>query len=540
MRRWVVMTLYGAGWILLAAAIAAPLIGIVIGFSRPGQADNSVYGIARPGELLVRSVTLSMIATLGAILLGLMPAAALGSAPGRRLAVLTGLMLAPLLIPPQVYVYAWQIALSPQAFLGRLMARLPGCDGGPWAGGEVKAGLISAAWLWPVVAFIVAAGWRSTGRSVYMMALLDTTPTRAFFRAVLPSLRPHLLAAGALVFAVTLVEYAIPHLSLAAVYPTALQVLYDAGAPPRQMLTVAGHVFALVIVALVLVAWSLRDVSAWQSVETEESDTTLTWRRPGRTVNLGTAVIWLISVGLPAAVMLAWLRVPGAWKEGFLLFEREWRVSLLVAISAGVLTVMLATVTALLRVAAENRRQRIGPTVGLALILLAALIPPAALGQGFVLFYNRPYGPGLLGVVAGKLGDIYAETPVLWVLGLVARYAIIASLVVWLSVGRRGNVLADQARSDGADRFALLGWVLIPAVWPSLLAAGLIVTVLSLFEVVLGQMLSPADFSGIAQSILNQMHYGQDDVIITTSLIVMTAGILLTQGCGWLLAWRRR
>ncbi|MGB4258172.1 MAG: hypothetical protein WBL15_10780, partial [Phycisphaerae bacterium] len=197
-------------------------------------------------------------------------------------------------------------------------------------------------------------------------------------------------------------------------------------------------------------------------------------------------------------------------------------------------------VTALLRVAAENRRQRIGPTVGLALILLAALIPPAALGQGFVLFYNRPYGPGLLGVVAGKLGDIYAETPVLWVLGLVARYAIIASLVVWLSVGRRGNVLADQARSDGADRFALLGWVLIPAVWPSLLAAGLIVTVLSLFEVVLGQMLSPADFSGIAQSILNQMHYGQDDVIITTSLIVMTAGILLTQGCGWLLAWRRR
>lgn len=540
MRRWAAITVWGAGWGLLVAAIVAPLIGIAIGLSRPGQVSRQVYGIPPPGELLVRSVTLSAAATLGAILLGLMPAAALGSSRGRRLTVLTGLVLAPLLIPPQVYVYAWQIALSPQAFLGRLIGRFTGSGGGPWFGGAVKAGLISAAWLWPVVALIVAAGWRSSGRAVYMVALLDTTPTRAFFRAVLPALRPHLAAAGALVFAVTLVEYAIPHLSLAAVYPTSLQVLYDAGAPPRQIFTVAGHAFALVIAVLALAAWSLRDVRVWQEAETHESGDGFSWQRPGWTVGMGTAGVWLASVGLPAAVMLGWLRVPGVWKQGFLIFQREWLISLFVAITTGALTVVLAMATALLQVAAERRRQRVGPRMGMALGLLAALIPPAAVGQGFVLFYNRPYGPGPLGLAAGKLGDMYAETPVVWILGLVARYSVIAILVVWLAIGRRGNMLVDQARSDGADRFALLAWVLAPAVWPSLLAAGLIVTALSLFEVVLGQMLSPAKFAGIAQSILNQMHYGKDDVIITASLMVMAAGILLTQGCGWLLAWRRR
>ena len=72
-------------------------------------------------------------------------------------------------------------------------------------------------------------------------------------------------------------------------------------------------------------------------------------------------------------------------------------------------------------------------------------------------------------------------------------------------------------------------------IWFALAAAGLIVAVLAMFEVVTSQMLSPVQFPAIALSILNQMHYGRDDMVITTSLMVMVAGILLTQLCGWLL-----
>jgi len=247
--------------------------------------------------------------------------------------------------------------------------------------------------------------------------------------------------------------------------------------------------------------------------------------------------------------MLAWLRVPGAWKEGFLVFQREWLVSLLVAMAVGSGVLIVATTTALQRAAGEGWRERLIPGLGIGLAAAAAVIPPAALGQGFVLIYNRPgvmdplYAEGLPALLRnplGLMGDLYEKgEPAMWILGLVGRYAALGVLIAWLAVGRRRNVLADQARADGADRFGLLAWVLVPAVWPSLAAAGLIVSALSMFEVVVSQMLSPVRSSAIGISILNQMHYGRDDMVITTSLIVMGAGILLTQACGWLLVWRR-
>lgn len=533
MGRWAAMAVVGLGWLLLAAAVVAPLIGIGIGLASPGQAAGYVYGVPGPWALLIRSVTLSAVATGTAVLLGLMPAAVLGSARGRRLAVTTGLVLAPLLIPPQVYVYAWQIALAPQALIRRMVGP---AIGEPWVDGAIKAGLISGAWLWPVVTLIVAAGWRSAGRGVYAMAVLDTTPPRAFLRAVLPSLRPHVMAGAFLVFAATLIEYAVPHLSRAQVYPTALQMLVDAGAPPRQTLLMAGQAWLLVLVAVGLGVASLRGVRGWQPLEGDENGEGQAWQRPGASLWAGSAMVWLVSVGLPAAVMLAWLRRPEAWKEGFLLFKQEWAVSLLVALPAGVLAVVVAIATSLLHAASEDRRQRLLPAMGMALAILAALVPAAAMGKGFVLFYNRPEGRTW---VYDLLARFYAETPGAWVLGLVGRYSAIAVLIAWLAAGRRGHVLADQARADGANRFGLLAWVLVPAVWPSLAAASLIVTVLAMFEVVTSQMLSPVQFPAIALSILNQMHYGRDDMVITTSLFIMVAGILLTQVCGWLLVRKR-
>jgi hypothetical protein len=39
--------------------------------------------------------------------------------------------------------------------------------------------------------------------------------------------------------------------------------------------------------------------------------------------------------------------------------------------------------------------------------------------------------------------------------------------------------------------------------------------------------------------LLNQMHYARVDVVITTSIVVMVAGVLATQLCAWLLSRSR-
>ena len=539
MGRWIVAAVTGVGLLLIAAAVIAPLVGIGIGLSHPGYVATYVIGVPRPLALLSRSLTLAVVATCIALLLGLAPAALLGSSKGSRLAVLTGLVLAPLLVPPQVYAYAWQLALAPNALIGRIIPTA----GGAWIQSVLKAGVISGGWLWPIVALVVGAGWRSAGQSVYRMAVLDTTPARAFWRAVLPTLRAHLVAAACLVFAISMIEFAIPHLMLASVYSTVLQLLVDAGAPPRQVILTAAGSFAVVCVLIGWATWSLRGLRHWQAVEDEDPAIR---QRLGWWVWSASALAWLLSVGAPAGIMLAWLKIPSAWREGFYLFGRVWLVSLGVSLAAAAGVVMVAIATSLLRTAVQSTRRRASLGVLVILVMLVSLIPAAALGRGFTLSYNHAgvladRFPGTaLGWIGESLADLYAETPLVWIAGMVARYAAIGVLVVWLAWGRRSHAVVEQARADGADAWGLMAGVVIPSAWPSLAAAGLIVAVLALFEVMITQSLSPPAYPSIGMSILNQMHYGRDDVVITTSLMVMVAGILLTQVCGWLLVGRQR
>jgi ABC-type Fe3+ transport system permease subunit len=443
----------------------------------------------------------------------------LGTVAGRLQPIVWGMVLAPLLIPPQIYAYAWELASGPH---GVLRGALPTVTAaGPW-GGSVRAGLISAGWLWPIVAMIVGAGWRSTGRSVYAMAILDTRPSVAYLRVVLPALRHHLMAGACLVFAVAMIEYAIPHLTLSRVWATEMLLLVDAGAPPRQILGMAGQVMLVVLAVLAGAAVSLRATADWQVVEVDDmAERAGRHLGAGRLARAGFACVWLMTVGLPVVAMAASLRRSTAWTEAVTLFAREWTVSLAVAAGAGLLSVMLAAATMMMLRASG----RPGLRWASGLCFLAAMVPPAALGVGFITVFNQP----------GPLGTLYDRTPVVWCLSLVGRYGAVAVLIAWLALGRRSIAAVEQARVDGATSVQVLGYVLLPMLGPTLAAAGLIVMLLSLFEVVVTHLAGPVGYPSLALTLLNHMHYGRDDVVIATSLAACAGGLVLTMVCGWLL-----
>ncbi len=523
MARWATVGLCAIGWLVLAAGVAAPLVGMGLALAQPGAMSTELVAVPAWQRLLARSLTLSLVTTVAAVLLGLFPAAVLGSAPARRMPTLIGLTLLPLLIPPQVYAYAWQLAASPAGGLSWL---LPENVGEMWLGGAVRAGLISAGWLWPVPALILAAGWRSSGRTAYTLALLDSGPTRAYLRAVVPSLRPNLAAAAGAVFAISLLEYAIPHLTRCRIYATELLVLVDAGAPPGQIMQMAAQVVAILGILAVAVVLVIRTTASWEPAGTDNETAGLIGPdgRKGRAGWFGraaAALVLLATVGIPVAIMSAVKPGGPAWRESFVLFAHEWAGSLGVALAAGGLAIGVAAGTALLEASTGSRWARAGGWGS----FVAAVVPPAALGVGFVLVFNRP----------GLVGTLYTDTPCVWVLSLVGRYGAVAVLIAWLAVGHRGHAALDQARVDGAGVAAVLAHVLLPTVWPSLLAAGLIVTMLALFEVVITQMTAPIGYPSIAVSLLGQMHYGRDNVVITTSQTVVAAGFVLTQVCGRLL-----
>jgi hypothetical protein len=53
-------------------------------------------------------------------------------------------------------------------------------------------------------------------------------------------------------------------------------------------------------------------------------------------------------------------------------------------------------------------------------------------------------------------------------------------------------------------------------------------------------MVGPIGYPSIAMTILGQMHYGRDDVVITTSLAVVAVWVIMMQICGWLLVRREK
>lgn len=523
MARSAIVGLCAVGWLVLTAGVAAPLAGMVLALGLGGSISTEPVAVPAWQWLLARSLVLSLTATGAAVLLGLLPGAVLGSAREPSMPTLLGLALLPLLVPPQVYAYAWQLAASPAAGLGWL---LPENVGDMWLGGAIRAGLISAGWLWPVPAMILAAGWRSSGRTAYTLALLDTGPTRAYLRAVVPSLRPNLVAAAGAVFAISLLEYAIPHLTRCRIFATELLVLVDAAAPPGQIMRMALQTVAVLGLAALIVVLLVRPTAHWGAAEPDHDTGTVISAdgrrgRAGWVSQTGAALVLLVTVGIPIGIMSAVKPGGPAWQQSFGLVGREWTCSLAAALAAGASAVALAVATALVEAATGCRWVRAGRWAA----FLAAAAPPAALGVGFVLIFNRP----------GVVGTLYTDTPWVWILSLVGRYGAVAVLIAWLAVGRRDNTGVDQARVDGAGFAGILAHVLLPSVWPSLLAAGLIVTALALFEVVITQMTAPVGYPSIAVTLLGQMHYGRDNVVITTSQTVVAAGFALTQVCGRLL-----
>lgn len=514
--RAVAAAVCGGGWLVLTGAAVVPLAAMAWAAGDTSRIRTDVVGTPDVLTLAGHSLLLTLVATGGALLLGLLPAAVLGSCGRRQWPWLLGLVLAPLLVPPQVYAYAW--GLLPASGEPTTANRL-----------AIRAGLISAGWLWPVVALVISAGWRSTGRAVYRLALLDGSGLQAFVRAVLPSLRPQAVAAAAIVAGVTLVEYPIPHLTLARVWATELMVLVDVRAPYGQVMRMTAWPIGCVVAVLVVAVLAIRGSGGWQPISQEDAtpDAFDRLNRSGGPTGIGGAawagatLVWLATLGLPVGLMLANLRQPRAWIQELATFAGQWADSLQVCAAAGIMAVVLALATV-------GLWQATGRRAWLWTALLAgapAMVPPAALGVGYIVAFNRP----------GWIGELYAERPVVWALALAGRYGVLAVAVTWLSLGRRKVAAVEQARVDGGSGLDILGHVLLPMLWPSLLSAGLIVTMLALFEVVVSQLTRPPAYGSIAMTVLNFMHYGRDDAVIVTVVTFMAVGVILTQLCGHLL-----
>jgi ABC-type Fe3+ transport system permease subunit len=218
-RRALTVAIIAAGQLVLLASLAAPLVVALI--DAIAVAIRSDAARAIDSDLLgVLPRTIGIAACAGALATALaIPASILLGSTGRRAWPRAGaiaLVLLPLLTPSHVHVYLWQLlrtAFVEPGSLGPIGRVVNGWFGVAW---------VTACWLWPIPAMLLAAGWRREAAAVLEVALLDLPAWRARLTAARAVLLPYAAAGLAIVFVMSSVEYTVPHLAIVSTYAGAV------------------------------------------------------------------------------------------------------------------------------------------------------------------------------------------------------------------------------------------------------------------------------------------------------------------------------
>ncbi|HNQ24835.1 MAG TPA: hypothetical protein PKK06_17275 [Phycisphaerae bacterium] len=438
-----------------------------------GPTDGFAFSGRQLG-LLARSVVLAAGATIVALLLALPGAYAVGRA-GRlqERPLIAALLVAALLFPPMVYTFGWQRVLP-----GLLRGHF--CCVGVWA-----------LWGWPIPALVIGTGWRRRGKAVIEAALLNTTPTAAWLRVVLPVLLRYVVLSALILFLLYLGDYGVPHACGLRVYATELL-----GWAQNSALTIDTAWASIPPAVVTLLVWFLL-TRVWRRCAGDEDAGGAVSHEPARSgALLGLAVAGcIVSFVVPLVALAAHLSSAAALLEASRVYGTELAWSAGLAALGGVLAVLMGVA-----VAGTPR----GGMVALSWAVLLGALPGALVGSALIAAYHA-------------VPPVYDHWPILTI-AFVARFGWVGILVAWLAAASVPAELAEQARSDGAGPLALLLHLHVPMYWPTLLAGSAVVAALALGDIATSTLVAIPSVRLVAHVIIEKFHRLEDDMLIALSL----------------------
>jgi iron(III) transport system permease protein len=160
-----------------------------------------------------------------------------------------------------------------------------------------------------------------------------------------------------------------------------------------------------------------------------------------------------------------------------------------------------------------------------AVVLLPLSVPAILFGIGNIAFWNRP--------LTGALYDSSWMAVVL----MVGRFAPLAILALAAGVAMVDRRQEDAAALAGAPPHRTLLWIVGPQLWGALCGSATLVFVLSMREID-AAVFVPAANSTAMFKLYNQVHFGREDFVAATALLVVA--FVLLPGLLWSLFVRRR
>nr|WP_227633501.1 iron ABC transporter permease [Klebsiella michiganensis] len=505
----------------LLVLVALPLLFIVLQAIFPQFSAGSLGGAFSGVSTLIADPQLPTM--LGGTLWVACGVALMSVVIGLPLGVLRGLFtiplprlwdllfLIPFLTPPYIAALSWMLMLQSHGYL----QQLTGWDLNDLLFSRIGIVLVMTLNIFPVVYFAVSRSLLASGQRLAIVARVHgASAWRAFWHITLPMLSPALAAGMLLAFTLAIEEYGVP----AALGARAGLVMLTVGIEKKladwPVDLPGASLLSLLLIAVALLAWWL------QKRLTGDKEVTSVTGKPGE--NSGAELGWLT---LPAVLVMAGVGglavvMPGASmvltslmstlsggihadnvtlhhfaalfaQQGDALSALATSLSLALA-SAGV--VGLVGLLAAWLVVVQKMK---GCAFVDALSLLPAALPGVVVGVGLILLWNQPFWP--------------VSPYNTWFMLLLSYCCLLLPWPVrYVSSALRqlGNNLEPAARVHGATALQALRLIVLPLVFPALLAAMLMVFAVASRELVTSLLLAPAGTQTVSVFIWRQFEQG--------------------------------
>ncbi len=517
--------------VALVVLVGFPLLELLRGLTEVGNAvaQTGDAGLRQP---LLATAVVGGLVTLVVVTMATAAALVIERGPRRLRWWLRAGVLLPLVIPPFVSALSWVAAYGRGGLLDDA--------GGPaaqWIFGGVGVVAVIAINALPLAYLVIAAALATRADRDLELAARDAgaTPATVLRTVTLPTLRPAIVGAGALVFVVAINAFGIPAvLGTPSGFETVTTQLYrelafsaDPAAFDRVLVLAAILVLATL---LVVGAGDVGSRAGRRPLYRVETPSALPKRaRRADRVAAGLVAIYALMATVVPLVALVLLSVteavglrpvPANWTTAN--FAAAWSASSWTALGNSTLLATLAATGAValagVLIAAQGRRRRFTP-LGTAATLTFA-VPGSALAVAMIL----AYGPWL------------RDTLLLILVAYLAKFWALGHRPLAGSVAALSPDMVRAARIAGADGTTALRTIVLPMLFPAILAGWLLVFLFGLHELTMSTLLYGPDTATLAVVILNLQQLG--DTTVTAALAVTLTALVVVVAVPLTYAWR--
>ena len=523
---------------VLLVLVALPLLFIVLQAIFPRFSAGSLEGAFSGVAALIADPQLPMM--LGGTLWVACGVALMSVLIGLPLGVLRGLFnvplprlwdvlfLIPFLTPPYIAVLEWTLLLQSNGYL----QQLTGWDLNDLLFSRSGIVLVMTLNIFPVVYFAVSRSLLASGQRLAIVARVHgACAWRAFWHITLPMLSPALAAGMLLAFTLAIEEYGVP----AALGPRAGLLMLTVGIEKKLAdwpIDLPGaSLLSLLLMAVALLARWL------QKRLTGDKEVTSVTGKPGE--NSGAELGWL---ALPATLLMASVggvavMLPGAsmvltslmstlsggihgdnftLRHFTALFAQQGDAlsALGTSLSLALASAPIVGVIGLLAAWLVLVQKMKGSAIVDALSLMPAALPGVVVGVGLILLWNQPFWP----VSPYNTGFMLLLSYCCLLLPWPVRY-------VGSALRQLGHNLEPAARVHGATPLQALRLIVLPLVFPALLAAMLMVFAIASRELVTSLLLAPAGTQTVAVFIWRQFEQGSPGQGMAMASLTLFTGL---------------